>query len=132
MVISLKRSYPKLENGVRKLDSKGNPIIVFVYQVTGTDEELKRYEQIQLKNEVKTIKDDSGYLYFTTNPVGMKGVLKVSTNNKLFVDTTAIDLANAVAKNYGAVGRMIAKDILEKGVVTDETVADEVPDLDKI
>lgn len=130
MIIKLKRSYPKLnEDGTRKLDKSGQAIIVFVYSVIGTDDELKEYEEIQTLAGVKTIKDSSGYLWFTTQPVGVKGRLKVSVNaekgtKKLYADTTAIDLANSLVKQYGQLGMAMAKDILDKGFVADEQSAE--------
>jgi len=127
MNIVLKRSYPKLDKGVRKTDSQGNPITVFVYTVTGTKAELARYAEI-MSAEEHTYKDDDGsYLWFTTNPVGVKGKLCISTNGKVFADTTAIDLASALIKQYGQVGRDMARDILKQGFTAE---ADEPVDKD--
>lgn len=134
MNIHLLRSYPKLEKGHRKLDSKGIPITVFVYQVTGTKAELEAYEKAQLASEVKTIKDDDGqYLFFTTRPTGEKGTLLISPNGKVFVDTTAIDLAVAMERQYGSVGRAIARDIAGRGftpVDRDEPIDQDIDPID--
>jgi hypothetical protein len=138
MVIRLKRSYPSLhkdgENkGQRKFDKNHQPITVFVYQVTGTDEELKKYEEIQIKAGVKTVKDQSGYLWFTTVPVGVTGKLNISTNGKIFADTTAMDLASQMIKQYGELGRIMAKDIMDKGFIPDdEPIEMKEPDLDDL
>lgn len=119
MFIKLLRSYPKLEDGKQKMDSKGDPIIVFVYKVTGTKSDLEKYEQIQSVGD-HTCKDDKtgDYLWFTTRPVGLKGVLMISTNDKIYADSTATDLAGAMLKQYpGKLGEMLAKEILGTGHV---------------
>lgn len=133
MVITLLRSYPKLEDGKRKLDNAGNPIIVFVYRVNGTKEELKEYERIQTDSGVNTIKDEHGYLWFTTNPVGVKGRLCISPNDKLYADTTALDLASAMSKRYpGALGVALAREIINEGFVASDTPAEEEKPIDNL
>ncbi len=121
MHLKLMRSYPKLEDGKQKLDSKGQPIIVFAYRVTGTKAELSEFEAIQKKGD-HNCKDENGYYYCTTRPVGLKGTLSISTNGKLFTDTTNLDLAAAMIKNYGAVGHIMAKDLIANGLDSDEPV----------
>jgi len=116
MIIDLLRSYPKLEDGHIKLDRNHEPIIVFVYAVKGTPKELDEYESIQKAEGVKTIVDEDGtYLWFTTRPVGVKGKLVISPKGKIFADTTALDLANAMIRQHGALGRILAPDILAEG-----------------
>lgn len=119
MFIKLLRSYPKLSDGHQKLDAKGNPVIVFVYRVTGSKEELAEYERIQNEGE-HTCKDDGGYLWFTTRPVGLKGRLCISQNDKIYADTTAMDLAGSLIKQYpGQLGSMLAKEVLAEGHVAE-------------
>ncbi len=126
MKIKLDHSYPKLENGQRKLDIKGDPITVFVYRIVKyTKEELDRYLKIQEANEVKTVKDEKGYIWFTPNPVGVEGELKISTNDKIYPDTTNLDLANAMIKNHGRAGLAMAQSILNTPIESvEETAAD--------
>lgn len=126
MKITLLRSYPKLEDGRIKLDHNHEPIIVFVYAVTGTPKELAEYESIQKADGVNTIVDEDGtYLWFTTRPVGAVGKLAISPKGKIFADTTALDLANAMIRQHGALGQILAKDILAQGFDTKHTkVAD--------
>ncbi len=114
MNILLLNSYPKLEDGHVKLDRQGVPITVFRYQVTGTATELAEYERVQKLNpKIKTIKDEDGqYLWFTTRPVGRTGKLMISANDKIYADTTQLDLASAMIKQYGLLGQMLAKDAL--------------------
>jgi hypothetical protein len=121
MVITLINSYPKLnEEGKRKLDSKGEPITVFKYRVKGKPEDLEKYEEIMTAGK-HTCKDSIGLLWFTTQPVGEKGKLCISTNGKIYADTTANDLASSLIKQYpGQLGLMLAKDVLLKGFVSTE------------
>lgn len=128
MFLTLKRSYPKLnEDKTRKLDSRGKGITVFVYEVTGKKEELTKYGEI-MEAEKHTWKDEDGtVLWFTVRPIGMSGKLCISTNNKIYADTTAMDLANSMIEQYGHVGQILAKDILKNGFVSDR-VSDPVPD----
>lgn len=128
--IKLKRSYPKLENGERKLDSKGLAIIVFVYVVTGAKDLLDRYRKIQESNDVNTIVDEvtGETLYFTTNPCGLTGKLGISINDKIFVDTTSMDLANALIKNHGYAGQLMARDIVKSDLNIEATDPATVPE----
>lgn len=114
MKITYDHSYPKTnEDGTRKLDKYNQPIIVFVYRITQySKEEIERYEAIQKANGAKTVKDEKGYLYFTVNGCGNEGELKISTNDKIFVDTSIIDMANSMIKNHGRAGLAVAQAML--------------------
>ena len=114
MKIQLSHSYPKLVDGKLKLDQSGDPIICFFYRVTGTKEELAQYEELRTADG-HNCKDTNGYYYVSTNPVGTYAELRISTNGKIYVDTTNLDLAKALVKKHGAVGQMMARDILNHG-----------------
>lgn len=130
--IKLIRSYPKLEDGQRKLDKDGNAIIVFVYKVTGSKDLIERYKSIQEANDVKTVVDEQtgDVLYFTTNPCGVTGRLGMSVNDKIFVDTTSMDLANSLIKNHGYAGQLMAKDILKTDLNVEVTDPEQIPEGD--
>ncbi len=116
MFIKLINSFPKLnDDGTAKMKPNGQPTIVFKYSVHGTKEELAKYAEIQGENHRKD--DTTGVpLYFTTRPAGVTAQLQISSNDKVFVDTTNIDLARALITQYGEVGMLMAKDLLGAAV----------------
>jgi hypothetical protein len=59
LTASYKSNYPKISKN-------GNPITVFVYRVSGTEQELADYRAAQGDNFVTD--DDGTPLYFTVNP----------------------------------------------------------------
>ena len=112
MRIKLSHSYPKLtEDKKLKLDQSGDPIICFFYRVTGTKEELEQYEEVR-SAEGHNCKDSDGFYYVTTTPVGTSADLRISTNGKVYVDTTVLDLCKILVKKHGAVGQMMARDLM--------------------
>jgi len=115
MLITYVRSYPKLtEDGHQKRDRNGFPITVFVYHVTGPAKELEEYKRIQTENDVTTVEDDDGkVLFFTTRPIGNTGELKISHNGKIYADTSKLDMSAALIKQYGILGQIMAKDIMQ-------------------
>lgn len=116
MIINYVRSYPKLtESGHKKLDSKGEPITVFVYAVTGDADEIARYGKI-MSEAGHTWKEGDTVLWFTTNPVGEEGTLCISPKGKVYPDTSLIDMCNALIKKYGEVGRDMARELRQKGL----------------
>jgi len=137
MKYSLITSYPATHKegdnkGKVKLDKAGNKVIVFKYRVTGTKDELEEYERIQKENGVDTIKDDLGkHLWFTVYPPATReGQLMISTNGKIYADTTNTDLAKAMIQQHGLFGQMMAKEIMkDSGVdIGSVNVPDDMPD----
>jgi hypothetical protein len=130
MFINLIRTYPLLdENNTKKLDKNGDPVTMSVYHVTGNDEDLERYHAIQRKKGLKetSIMDSRGRtLWFTQWSVGVRGQLRISINDKIHPDTTAIDTASSLIKQYGKLGEMMAKELLANGFVSE----DEIPELE--
>lgn len=59
LTASYKSNYPKMSKN-------GNPITVFVYRITGNEQELTEYQVAQGNNFVTD--DDGTPLYFTVNP----------------------------------------------------------------
>lgn len=134
MELTLLRSYPAKDkvSGKIKLGTGGKPLKMFVYKVSGTKAELAKYAEIR-KTEGHTHLDEDGvtYLYFTMFPCGVKGVLGISPNDKVFVDTTAMDLAQAMIDQHpGALGLALAKDILKEGFVSDSPAESELSEDD--
>lgn len=123
MFITFSHSYPKLVDGKKKLDDNGNPIIVFVYKVSGKKSECQQYLDIQMEQsgmEESSFHNEKGeLLYYTVNPIPTTtGVLRISPKGKIFVETGTIDLANAMLKQYpGRLGEILAKQILSQANV---------------
>jgi len=81
---------------------------VFVYEVTGTQEELAKFKAAQGENYRET---EAGVaLWFTTRSVGNSGKLIITTNGKVVPDMSAFDQAASLAKQYGGnLGEELAK-----------------------
>lgn len=115
MIIKYISSYPKLVDGKIKLDKNGIPITVFKYRVTGDPSELSQYDKIQSSKELKTIKDDKGYLWFSPLYVGETATLSISVNDKIYADTSLIDAAKSLIQQHGRLGEILAADLLKNG-----------------
>lgn len=120
MKITFISSYPKLIEGgdgkkTKKLDGNGNPVNVFKYRLTGTEAELAKYRKAMEDSKIPVTKDDKGYLWFSPVFVGETGLLKISTNGKVFADTSLMDVAQSLAEQHGKLGIEMAKDLLKNG-----------------
>ena len=102
MKITSNRSYVN-ENGNR----------VFVYKVSGTKDELEKYEAAMGEHFRK---DDHGVpLWFTTRSAGPQAELIITPNGKVIADMSAFDHAASLAKQYnGNLGSELAKVAAEK------------------
>jgi len=128
MNLSYRRSYPKLTpDGKLKLDKKGKSITVYVYGVTGKPEDIAKYGAIMDAGAHNWKDPDGTVVHFTTRPAGINCQLMISINDKLYIDTSAIDMANALIEQYGEVGKIMAAEILKNGFTPPSAVAVEVP-----
>lgn len=75
---------------------------VFVFKVTGTEEELEQYLEIQKKRfpEGKWTDDDGAPLYWTSSPSGAQINLNITTNGNIVEDTTELDLKASGSARY--------------------------------
>lgn len=81
---------------------------MFVYQVTGTEEALKRYEEAQ--GPLCVIDPVLKHLWFTGTPVGDTGSITVDHDNRVFADTGMLKMQAAMVRNLGGnLGDAIAK-----------------------
>lgn len=103
MKINLTRSYRS---------KNGNT--VFVYAVSGTNEQLKQFAAAQGDNH--RVDEATGTpLWFTTRCVGQTGMLIITSNNKVVPDMSQYDQADSLAKQYGGnLGQELAKAAAEK------------------
>lgn len=131
MLIKLISSRPKLnDDGTAKLTKNGKRIIVFKYSVHGTKEDLAKYKEIQGEHYRE---DDEGTpLYFNTRAYGRTATLSISVNDKLYVDTTNLDLAVSLIESYGRLGELMAMAELTGQVPTNSRQQIEQTDHDKI
>jgi hypothetical protein len=98
MKIKFKRAYTKSETGNK----------VFVYGVSGTNEELAKYHELQGENYKEDV--DGTPLFFTTRSCGQGCDLIITTNNRIIPDMSAFDAAASLAKQYGGnLGEELAK-----------------------
>lgn len=93
MKIKFKRSY-------KKVDKNGKLFTMFVYVVSGTEEQLLEYEVTQGDNYVKS--DDGEPLYFSRDRfVGSVNSLVLSQKGQYFADMSKFDQAASLASQYG-------------------------------
>ena len=112
MNVSLQRSYRS---------KNGN--VTFVYKVTGSEEAIEKYKEIQ--GDFYREDDEGNALWFTTRCIGDKGKLLITTNNKVVPDMSDFDQAASIAEQYGgnfgqAIANASARKILGGGVDDDE------------
>ncbi len=103
MNIKLSRSY-KSKNGNT----------VFVYAVTGTQDQLESFATAQGENH--RVDESTGTpLWFTTRCVGQSGNLIITSNGKVVPDMSAFDQAASLAAQYGGnFGEQLARMAAEK------------------
>jgi hypothetical protein len=75
-------------------------LTVFRYTVTGSDEELKSYEEIQGDNFVQDDKTGKP-LYFTTRYVDDNVELTITENGKVVVDDSEYTKIQSIIDSYG-------------------------------
>ena len=106
MNVSLVRSY-RSQNGN----------VTFVYRVTGTKDEIAKYQELQ--GDFYRQDDDGNPLWFTTRCIGEKGKLIITPNDNIVPDTSEFDKAASLAEQYGGnfgqeLARVTAQRILNK------------------
>jgi hypothetical protein len=85
---------------------------VFVYEVTGTAEELSAYKKVQ-KNQPKgdmyreTTDGRKVPLWFTVRSAGAECTLKISQNGGVFADNTELENLQSLADQYPAMASAI-------------------------
>lgn len=80
----------------------------FVYGVTGSDADLKQYEDAQ--GEYYREDDEGTPLWFTTRCVGEVGSLIITTKGNIVPDMSQFDQAASIASQYGGnFGQELAK-----------------------
>jgi len=80
----------------------------FVYGVTGSDADLKEYQDAQ--GEYYREDDEGTPLWFTTRCVGNNGSLIITTKGNIVPDMSAFDQAASIASQYGGnFGQELAK-----------------------
>lgn len=115
----------RFARGYRK---EGTGTKVFVYTVTGNQEELEAYKVSQgeyLKEDEK-----GNPLYFTTNFAGQNAKLLISSKGKAVVDMSAFEqMASLVEQFDGKFADALAKQAVEKllGSSTPSTSVSEEP-----
>lgn len=96
----------KFLRSYRKASSGNN---VFVYTVTGTEEQLAQYKEIQKENYVEDDKTGKP-LWFSTRYYGDNIDLVITAKGNVVPDTSEFDKAASLASQYGGnLGTEIAK-----------------------
>ena len=94
MKIKLHHSYKKAAPGGKSANT------VFVYTVSGSKDELEKYEETQGENFRKD--DETGApLFFTTRCAPNNAELIITQSDRVVVDMSAFDQADNIAKQYG-------------------------------
>jgi len=102
MKIKLIRSY-------RKLNKNGQPTTVFVYAVSGDDEQLAAYKEAQGLDHYRE-SDDGEPLWFSTRCVGDSGSLITTSKGTFAPDMSEFDKAASLASQYGGnLGQELAR-----------------------
>mgnify|MGYP001004127354 CR=1 FL=1 len=107
---------------------KSTGTTVFVYELTGTTEELARYAEIQ--GEFHIIDEKSKKpLYFTTRYVGENvNVLFNQAGDKVFPDTSEMDKVKSLAEQHGAdFGALLVQSQLQSMFASKPAVTAEAP-----
>lgn len=96
------RTYPKKQKDGTYKD-------VFVYVITGTPENIKRYEEAQ--GEFLVIDEKLGkHLWFTQNSIGRNGSIVVTDEHKVYADLSEMKLQVSFIKSLGGnLGTELAK-----------------------
>ena len=103
MKIKFDGSYKRMNDRTRKMEDR------FRYVVTGTQEELLKYEEI--KGEYHRTNDKNEPLFFSQNFLGQSCELKFTLEgDKVYPDTSELDIAkNLISQNEGALATEMAK-----------------------
>jgi hypothetical protein len=98
----------KFNRSYKKLNKNNQPVTVFVYVVTGTEEQLQHYKETQGDNFRES--DSGDPLWFTTRFAGNQTSLIITSTGKLIADMSAFDQAESLAKQFGGnLGAELAK-----------------------
>ena len=103
MKIKFDGSYKRMNDRTRKMEDR------FRYVVTGTQEELLKYEEI--KGEYHRTNDAGDPLFFSQNFLGQSCELKFTLDgDNVYPDTSELDIAkNLISQNEGALATEMAK-----------------------
>jgi len=127
MKIKLSRSY-------KKVGKNGGVNTVFVYQVSGTKEQLDAFKSAQGDNFREN--EEGIALWFTTRCAGNSGNLIVTSAGKIVADMSAFDQADSLAKQYGGnLGQELARTAaaqLMSGGSTVSTPVEKKEDISKL
>lgn len=81
---------------------------VFVYKVLGTPAQLEQYKQAQA--DFYREEEDGTALWFSTNFIGKKGHIIITTKGKVVADMSAFRQAESLTKQFGGnFGQEIAR-----------------------
>jgi len=89
----------KLKNSYKKAGNNGTAQTIFVYRVSGTQEEIEKYSTLREAEGYYTEDEDGTPLYFTNRYYGDNIQLMVTTNDNIVVDTTLFDKVQSLADN---------------------------------
>lgn len=85
---------------VRQYRKQETGNLVFVYEVSGTKEEMRAFEDAQGDNLV--LDEETGKpLFFTTNYGGPECEIGISSTGNTYLDTSKLDAAAALVERYG-------------------------------
>ena len=98
----------KLKRSYKKLNKKGDLTSVFVYGVSGKQDEIDQFKEIQ--GDFFREHEDGTPLWFSTKFVGNDADLLITSNNKIVADMSKFDQADSLSKQYGGnLGSELAK-----------------------
>jgi len=107
------------QNSYPKRSKNGNVVDVFVYEVSGTKDELEAFKDAQGSSYRET---PTGVpLFFTLNYVSDEVSLVFTSNGNVVVDNSELRKAASLAKQYGFLGNAIA-DRMVTGLLGNKSV----------
>jgi len=97
-----------------KIDKNGNRVKVFMYNVTGSESDIKRYTDIREAEGRLSLDDEGKPLFHTLEFHGDNIDLMITINDKIAVDTSDWDKARAAADANPYLAGEIAKLMINK------------------
>ncbi len=96
-----------------KVGKDGKARKIFVFKVTGPDEQKEEYLKLQRKRFEKGqfTDEDGNPLYFTSSPAGASINLVITTKGNIVQDTTAMDLQASTQARYDHVYQGVRKSL---------------------
>lgn len=112
LIIAFVRQYRKAPSEAQRAAGQAGTI-VFVYKVTGNEDNIKNYLDTK-KDFIKSVKQEDGQInFFSTRYIGKAGELMLTNKGAWVIDTTELDQLHNLEMQYG---KDIAREVANKPV----------------